>query len=163
MPQLDATFFPPQLIWLAITFLLFYILMARVALPRISQVMESRQKKIDDNLGKAEQLRAEGEADATTYENMLEESRDQARAIIHEVSQQLSVEAAERQASLGEELVARIKEAEAHIREAKQDAMDGIREAAGEVAGHAVQRLIDVMPSADAVARAIDGAQAGED
>ena len=75
MPQFDISTFPTQLIWLAIAFVLLYVLMARVALPRIGQVLEERQEKIDDNLDSAEQLRAETEVDSEAYETALVQAR----------------------------------------------------------------------------------------
>ena len=36
MPQLDVTWFPTQLIWLALTFIALYLVIAGVAAPRIS-------------------------------------------------------------------------------------------------------------------------------
>jgi F-type H+-transporting ATPase subunit b len=45
MPQLDFSTFSPQLIWLVITFLGLYLLMSRVALPRIGGVIEQRQSR----------------------------------------------------------------------------------------------------------------------
>ncbi|MGE5477250.1 MAG: hypothetical protein ACM3Q1_11385, partial [Bacteroidales bacterium] len=63
MPQFQQTaFFLPQIVWLAITFITLYILMAKVALPKIGAVLDERQRKIDDNLDKAAQLKAEAEA-----------------------------------------------------------------------------------------------------
>ena len=76
MPQFDVSSFPTQLIWLVISFVLLYVLMSRVALPRIGQVLEERQEKIDDNLDTAEQLRAETEADSETYEAALVQARE---------------------------------------------------------------------------------------
>lgn len=155
MPQLDATFFPPQLIWLAITFVALYLLMAKVALPRIGRVLEQRQKKIDDNLDKAEQLKVESDEDAATYEKSLGHSRDQARALIQETSRRASEEAAERQAELAEKLASRLKEADGRILQAKEEAMADIQAAAGSVAQLAVRRLIDVAPSEQSVSSAI--------
>lgn len=156
MPQLDANFFPPQLIWLAITFVALYLLMARVALPRIGRVLEQRQKKIDDNLDKAELLKVESDKDAKTYEKSLGESRDQARALVQEVSRRASAEATKRQAVLAEKLASRIKEADAHILEAKREALVDVRASAVSVAQLAVRRLVDVEPSAQSVSSAIE-------
>ena len=78
MPQFDLSTFPTQLVWLVIAFVLLYVLMARVALPRIGQVLEERQEKIDDNLDTAEKLRAETEADSESYEAALVQAREQA-------------------------------------------------------------------------------------
>ena len=61
MPQLDISTYPPQLVWLLITFVALYLVVWKVALPRIVDVRESRQRRIEDDLGKAETLRTEAE------------------------------------------------------------------------------------------------------
>ena len=61
MPQFDPAVWSPQLIWLAISFVALYFLMSRVALPRISDVLEEREFKISDALRKAEGLRDDAE------------------------------------------------------------------------------------------------------
>ena len=42
MPQLDPATFPTQLFWLAVVFVVLLILMARVGLPRVREVVETR-------------------------------------------------------------------------------------------------------------------------
>ncbi len=155
MPQLDASTFPGQIFWLFLTFIILYIVMSRVALPRIALVLEERQKKIDDNLDMAETFKAEAETDSQTYEAALGDSRDQARSLIQEAALRASGEATERQAELAEKLAGRIKEADGRILQAKEEAMSGLSAAAGSVAELAVRRLIDVAPAKQAVSAAI--------
>ncbi len=158
MPQLDISTFPPQLIWLAITFIALYLIMSRSAVPRITQVMEERQKKIDDNLNLAESLKAETEAEAESYEKAMAEAREQARSAIHEATQEMSSESQRRHDELGEQLVADIKAAEQRIEEAKNAAISGIREAAVAVAAEATERLIGVEPGDEATTSAVETA-----
>jgi F-type H+-transporting ATPase subunit b len=155
LPQLDIATFPPQLIWLGITFVVLYIMMARVALPRISQVLEERQHKIEDNLKKAETLKAEAEAAAEAYERALAEARAEAHGIMLETHNRIADEAAKKQAELSNELEAEIKAAEARILEAKDTAMAGLSEVAAEVALSAAEKVSGESLSESDVAKVI--------
>ncbi len=141
LPQLDFATFPPQLIWLAITFVVLYIMMSRVALPRVSQVLEERQHKSEDNLKKAENLKEEAEAAAEAYEKALAEARAEAHGIMLETHNRIADEAAKKQAELSDELEAEIKAAEARIGEARDNAMAGLSEVAAEVALSAAEKV----------------------
>ncbi|MFQ5764023.1 MAG: F0F1 ATP synthase subunit B', partial [Rhodospirillales bacterium] len=61
MPQLDVNTYLPQIVWLVITFTVLFLIMWRVAVPRIADVLEARQKRIDDNLDKAAESKKEAE------------------------------------------------------------------------------------------------------
>ena len=56
MPQFDYTTFTTQLFWVCLTFGLLYLAMARLALPRIGEILEDRQDRIDNDLDKAVEL-----------------------------------------------------------------------------------------------------------
>ena len=90
MPQLDLTGFPPQIIWLVITFVILWLLMAKFALPRVGLVLEERQKKIDENLDLAENLRDEAKGALDAYEKSISEAKDNARGAIAEAIRQMS-------------------------------------------------------------------------
>ena len=87
MPQLDVTSYLPQLVWLAISFVALYFLMAKLALPRIADVLEERSKRREDNLARAEELQAEAEAAAEAYERVLAEARGTAQSSPAETAQ----------------------------------------------------------------------------
>ncbi len=68
---LDAGTFAPQLVWLALTFGLLYLLLKRFALPRVGEVIEERRDRIQRDLEKAEKLKAETAQALATYEQAL--------------------------------------------------------------------------------------------
>lgn len=143
MPQFQQTaFFLPQIVWLAITFITLYFLMAKVALPKIGAVLDERQRKIDDNLDKAAQLKAEAEAAVAAYEKALAESRAHAHAVIKEASERLAKQAEDRTRELNAKLADQIKAGETRIAAAKDKAMASVREVATDIAGAAIARLV---------------------
>lgn len=156
MPQFDVSTFPTQIFWLVVSFILLYLLMARVALPRINRVLEERQRRIDDNLDRAQTLKEEADAATAEYERVIEEARESARAAIAEASQEMADEAAQRRAEMEARLAAEIKDAEARIEGAKTQAISELRGAAIDVATSAAGRLLGAAPSSDAIAAAVD-------
>ena len=57
LPQLDVQTYASQIFWLVVSFIVLYFLVAKVAMPRISEVLEERQERIEDDLDKAETLK----------------------------------------------------------------------------------------------------------
>ena len=141
MPQLDVATFPPQLIWLAITFAVLYLLMAKLGLPRITRVLDARRGRIEGDLEKAQQMKVEAEAVMAAYERALAEARLQAQATLKETTEKLNAEAAERQRQMAEKLAAETAAAERRIGQAKSAALGNIREVAVEVARAAASKL----------------------
>ena len=158
LPQLDTSTYAPQVIWLAITFGVLYVLMTRVALPRIGHVLEERRYKIDQNLKMAESLKGEAEAAAEAYEGALADARARAGTVLSDVREGAARDAAGRQAELRARLHADIQEAEAGIAEARDKAVAGIRDVAAEVAQSAAEKLAGETVDAGAVRSAVDAA-----
>ena len=158
LPQLDASTYAPQVIWLAITFAVLYVIMAKVALPRIGHVLEERRYKIDQNLKMAESLKGEAEAAAEAYEGALADARARAGTVLSDVREGAASDAAGRQAELGARLHADIQEAEAGIAAARDKAVAGIRDVAAEVAHSAAEKLAGETVDAGAVRSAVDAA-----
>jgi F-type H+-transporting ATPase subunit b len=141
MPQLDVTTFPPQIIWLAITFIVLYILMATIGLPRVSRAIGLRRERIEGDLEKAQAMKSEAEAVIAAYEKALAEARAQAQQTLKETTERLNAESAERQRKLAEKLAAETAAAERRIAEAKTAALANIREVAVDVARAAAAKL----------------------
>lgn len=141
LPQLDISTFPPQLIWLGITFFVLYITMSRVTLPKISQVLEERQHKVDDNLQKAETLKEEAAAAAQAYETALAVAHGKAHKILLETHNTITDKAAQTQSDISARLEGQIQEAENRILKARDAAMAGLSMAATEVTLSACQKI----------------------
>ena len=156
MPQLELTDFPPQIVWLIITFGILWLLMAKIALPRIGVVLEERQKKIDDNLDMAENLRSEAQAELQKYEEAISEARESARSVINEAARQAVRDSATRHAELNDSLAKQVMEAEARIKSAKEDAISGIRDSAADVASTVAERLIGMTLPPETVVAAVN-------
>jgi F-type H+-transporting ATPase subunit b len=120
MPQLDVATFPPQLIWLAITFIVLYVLMATLGLPSIERTLKARRTRIDDDLEKTRQMKAEAEAVISAYERALAEARQQAQLTLKETTDRLNAEAAQRQRQTAEQLAGETAAAGSQARRQRQ-------------------------------------------
>src|SRR3546814_10856843 len=81
LPQLDADTYPTQIFWLVVTFVILYLIMSKVALPRIAEVLEERQERVADDIETAERLRSEAAVVQSEYETAMAEARGKAQEI----------------------------------------------------------------------------------
>ncbi len=158
MPQLDSSSFASQLIWLAITFVIFYLVMARVALPRVSEVLEKRQNRIAYDLETATSHKAEAENVLAEYEASMANAHAESQSLLARAAQERTADAARRQEELGAKIAAQLGEAERRIDEARRAAMANIGDVAGDVAHSATSKLIGVEADDAAVRAALDAA-----
>ena len=155
MPQLIVTDFAPQIVWLVITFAALYLVMAKVALPRIAIVLEERQDRIADDLEQAETYRNDTEAALKAYEAALAEARAGAHEIAQAMRDELAAEAARRKAEVEAELAKQLAAAEGDIRAMREAALANVEVVATEAAAAATARLLGVEIDEAAVAAAI--------
>ncbi|MEK9672802.1 MAG: F0F1 ATP synthase subunit B' [Rhodospirillaceae bacterium] len=159
MPQLDFTTFVPQVVWLVLTFIALFLIMWKLAVPRIAETLELRQKKLEQNLEKAATLKAEAEAAEESYEKALAAARAEAHEAIAKVQADMKAKQEAEGANLGEKLRQRIEEGEAAINDAVQSALADVGGIAQEVAKAACERLTGETPDDAAVAKAVAAAQ----
>jgi F-type H+-transporting ATPase subunit b len=157
MPQLDVSTFPTQIFWLAVSFVALYLLMAWVGLPRVSRAIAARRSRIEGDLEKAQQMKAEAEAVIAAYERRLAEARAEAQQTMKETTARLNAEAAERVRKVAEKLAAETHAAERRIEEAKAAALANLRDVAVEVARAAAAKLTGAEIDAQHAAAAVDG------
>jgi F-type H+-transporting ATPase subunit b len=161
MPQFDFKTFPPQLIWLAITFVALYLLMSRIALPRIGDVIQERRDRIERDLDTAERLKTETDQAIATYEQALAEARGKASVIAKDTRDGLAAEVDKERVRIDEQLNVKLAEAETRIAASKVSALTHVNDIASETAGSIVKALIDVDVDTDEVKKALNAQQTG--
>ena len=129
--------------------------MAKVALPRVGAIIESRQKRIADDLAGAAPLKAESDAAIAAYEKALADARARAQAIANETRDKQAAAAEATRKRLEGELNAKLAEAEKTIAATKQAAMANVRGIAADATKAIVERLIGTAPTDSAVDAAV--------
>src|SRR6202044_3044456 len=87
-PPFEAEHFPSQLAWLAVSFVLLYALMAKVALPRIGGNFAERSQRIGDDLKAAQGFKEQSDTAHSADEKALADARARAQAIAAETREQ---------------------------------------------------------------------------
>jgi F-type H+-transporting ATPase subunit b len=158
MPQLDFSTYAPQLIWLAITFIVLYLLMARVALPRIATVIEERRDRIASDLDEAERSKVQSEAAIAAYEAALAEARARAHEIARANRDRLTAEIDAERARVDAEAADKTAEAERAIAAARSAALGEVGAIAGELTEAIVKRLVGGRTAKQKIADAVSAA-----
>jgi F-type H+-transporting ATPase subunit b len=140
-PPFQRENFPSQLVWLAVSFVLLYVLMAKVALPRIAAIFADREKRID--------------AANAAYEKALADARVRAQAIAAETREQQAAAAEATNKRLEAQLHERLAAAEQSIAATRTAAMANVGAIAADTASAIVERLIGKAPAAHEVAAAL--------
>ena len=154
MPQLDAASYWPQLVWLAITFAALYLLMAKLALPRIADVLEERSKRREDDLARAEELQGAAQAAAEAYDLALGRARGEANAQLVRSAEAAKVSAEAAIDALDQRLAGEIESAEATIAASRDAALTEAATIAGEAARLAAEKIAGIEVDAGAAAAA---------
>ena len=87
MPQLEITTYPSQIFWLVVSFLILYLIMSRVIIPRISSVIKSRESEIKNNIHISEQMYKDTEIINNEYEETKKNIENEARGIINHLKE----------------------------------------------------------------------------
>lgn len=160
-PPFESHTFASQLVWLAISFVLLYVIVSRLALPRVGGILAARQRAIANDLAAAQKLRDESETALKSYETELANARNKAQAIGAETRDKLNAQSEQERKTLEDRLAIKLAEAEKTIAGTRAAAMSNVREIASDAATAIVQQLTGVQPDAKAVETAVDASVRG--
>lgn len=158
-PPFDSSTFPSQLLWLAITFGLFYLLLKQVVIPRIGGILEVRQDRIAQDLGEAARMKGEADAAVAAYEQELADARARANVIGQEARDDAKAKAEAECKKVETSLEGKLSEAEARIALIKDAAMRDVGQIAEETASAVVRQLVGSDADKATVAAAVKAAR----
>lgn len=156
-PPFDATTFPSQLLWLAITFAALYFVMKKLALPRIGEILEERRDRIEGDLAEAERLRQKTDQAIASYEAALATARSNAHGIAEAARAENKTKLDAARSKVEANLAKKVASAEERIAATKAQAMGHVDEIAADTAQAVVAQLVGKVPvkaARDAVAKA---------
>jgi F-type H+-transporting ATPase subunit b len=141
MPQLDFSTWPNQIFWLAVTLVVIYLVLTRIALPRIGGVLAERRGTITNDLATAEELKQKAVAAEKAYNDALAQARAEAGKIAAatraEIQKDLDIAIAKADA----EIAAKSAESEKRLAEIQAGAMEAVGEVARDTAAELVAAL----------------------
>jgi F-type H+-transporting ATPase subunit b len=154
-PPFNKETFASQLVWLAIFFIALYVIISRIAIPRIGGIFEARRNQVESDLAEANRLKERSDAALKAYEKSLADARARAQALASETRDKLNAEAEAARRELEAELNARIAKAEEIIAATKVSAMANVHAIAVDTAVAIVERLIGTAPAGGAAQAAV--------
>jgi F-type H+-transporting ATPase subunit b len=154
-PPFDSATFSSQLIWLAITFGALYLLMSRIALPRVKNILDTRAAKIAADLDAAAAAKAKADEAAVAHAKTLGDAKANAQALAQDTHARLAAETDAQRHTIEAELNGKLAAAEAQIAEMKAKAMSNVDGIARDAAAAIVQQITGKPASADAIAAAV--------
>lgn len=154
-PPFKTETFPSQLFWLALTFCFLFVVLWRVAGPRINAAITGRRNTINTAIDGAAKARADAEAAQAAYEDALAKARGRANALAEETRAKLNAEIAHAKAEADAKAHDAMTAADARIAATRESAKSAVQAAARDAAIAIVERLTGDTVSADEAAGAL--------
>lgn len=155
MPQLNPEFFVSQLFWLAVFFSFLLIFLWRVSLPRISLVLEKRQRKIDENLSSAKMLQEQAQEIESNINNKISKAKQDADEKIKKAISSLQSDVSTKLSTLDEELEIKISNSEKEILRSKESQMKNIDNEIANITKITVSKITNLNISESEIEQAI--------
>ncbi len=141
MPQLDFATYPNQIFWLLVTLVVIYLVLNKVALPRISAVLAERQGTISNDIAAAEDLKQKAVEAEAAYNKALADARVEAARIVAETKAEIQKDLNVAIAKADAEIAAKAAESEKAIAEIRAGALEAVKVVAKDTAKEIVAVL----------------------
>jgi F-type H+-transporting ATPase subunit b len=141
MPQLCFDWWGNQIFWLVLTLVVIYMILSRIALPRIAAILAERQGTITNDIAAAEDFKAKAEEAEAAYDKALIDARAEAHRIVAEAKAEIQSDLDAAIAKADEEIAAKTAESEKAIAEIRAGAAEAVQQVAKDTAQEIVAAM----------------------
>ena len=141
MPQLDFSTWGNQIFWLVLALIAIYMILSRVALPRIGAVLAERQGTISNDIAAADDLKNKAHEAEAAYDKALVDARAEAQRISGEMKTEIQGDLDVAIVKADAEIAAKTAESEKAIAEIRAGALESVKEVANDTAKEIVAAL----------------------
>ncbi|WP_370399210.1 F0F1 ATP synthase subunit B' [Sulfitobacter sp. JB4-11] len=141
MPQLDFSTWGNQIFWLVLALIATYLILSRVALPRIGAVLAERQGTITNDIAAAEDLKVKAAEAEEAYKKALVDARAEAQRIVAETKADIQADLDTAIAKADAEIAAKSAESQKAIDEIRAGALDSVKVVAKDTAKEIVAAM----------------------
>ena len=148
LPQLDISTFPNQLFWLVVMGVILYVLMSKVALPRVQNIMHQRDAFVHDHLRRAAALRKKSEDAKVDYDLTIRDAETNAKNVLNKTVTDMKQKHDAAAQDVLKQVMARAQTAEERLQAEKQKIMATVDDNAARLADDILLTVFDMKPAA---------------
>jgi F-type H+-transporting ATPase subunit b len=153
-PPFETSNFEHQLVWLVLVFGALYLLMSRIALPRVAGILAHRENTIGSNLDAARELQAKAHAADAENNATLRAKKEEAQAIGRDGQEKIGAEVGALRANAEKKFAEEIAASEARIAAEKAEALSHVENLAKDAASAIIAKLTGAHVDANIIAAA---------
>jgi len=142
LPQMDQTWFANQLLWLAISFGLLFVIVSTYIAPTAQGILKKREAAIDEAIAEAEKAKRAADITKSDFESGGQSARTTAAELIAKAQAENNAAAAEATAKLDHELARKLDQAEARISDARKQALADMQTGTANLAASMAAKLL---------------------
>ena len=142
MLSLNPDFWFAQIFWLIFIFGVLYIVVWKLALPRITDGIENRKKHVIEDLDEAEKLKKSAEKKLLEYNKIIENSKNEAKKIIADGRKKLENNIHQKRKKFEKEIEDELVNAEKQIKNFKRSSIDNINKIALETSDEIIKKIL---------------------
>jgi len=156
MPQLNPEFWASQIFWLLLIFSSLYLIIWKIFLPKITYSIENRKSKIVNDINEAQKLKASAEVKLKEYNEIIKNSRIQAKKIIDDSKKKLERDIKNKKQTFDEEINKELEVVEKEIIELKKTSKLSINKIATEATTEIIKQIMDTEVNNSSVSAIVD-------